>query len=160
MTPEYWRWSAHRQWHPVVGAHPLTRLTFQTAITAPGPPIQTKTPTHKNNGHHCSHTRATLFGPSSFLCPLLPSVPGPILLLILTHSLEEFSVIACSHISVMAMTTGQVLVYLLSGSTRFQLMWLSTFFVFSKWLYGDLPTTPSHLHDWFCLFWFCKSHRR
>lgn len=108
MTPEFWRWSAHGQWHPVVRAHPLTRLTFQTAITAPGPPIQTKTPTHKHNGHHCSHTRATLFGPSSFLCPLSPSAPGPILLLILTHSLEEFSVIACSHINEMAMTTGQV----------------------------------------------------
>lgn len=41
--------------------------------------------------------------------PLSPSAPGPILLLILTRSLGEFSVIACSHINVMFMTTGQVL---------------------------------------------------
>ena len=42
--------------------------------------------------------------------PLSPSPPlllRSILLLILTQSLEEFSVIACSHINVMVMTTGQ-----------------------------------------------------
>lgn len=106
MTPELWRWSARRQWHPVIRAHPLARLTFQTAITAPGPPIQTKTPTHRHNGHHCLRTRASLFGPSSCLCPL--SAPGPIFLLILTRALEEFSGIACSHINETSMTAGQV----------------------------------------------------
>lgn len=34
-----------------------------------GPPIQTETPTPKHNGHQCSHTRASLFGASSFLRP-------------------------------------------------------------------------------------------
>lgn len=41
--------------------------------------------------------------------PLSHSAPGPILLLILTHSLEEFPVTECSHINVMSITTGQVL---------------------------------------------------
>lgn len=40
--------------------------------------------------------------------PLSPSAPGPILLLILTPSLDEFSAAACSHINVMASTTGHV----------------------------------------------------
>lgn len=31
--------------------------------------IQTETPTHGHNGHQCSHTRASLFGASSLLCP-------------------------------------------------------------------------------------------
>lgn len=100
VTPQLCHWTAHRQWHPVVEAHPLTRLTFQAAITAQGPPIQTKTPTHGDNGITV-HTQ----GQPSLLCLPFPSAPGPILLLILTHSLEESSIIACFHINVKAITT-------------------------------------------------------
>lgn len=112
MSPEFWRWSEHGQWHPVVSAHPLARLTFQTAITAPGPPIQTKTPTHGHNGHYCSHTRATLLGPSSFFHPSLPLCSWSNLVINLNSLIRRIhaeEVIACSHINLMSMTTGQVL---------------------------------------------------
>ena len=152
MTPEFWRWSAHGQWHPVVRAHPLTGLTFRAAITAPGPPIQTRTPTRRAQWAslfaHKGNPLWTLFIP---LSPSPPSAPGPILLLILTRSLEKFSAIACSHINAMVMTTGQVLAACCGrGGLGMQLMWASDSLCFSEWLYVDLPTAASHLHD--CTF--------
>lgn len=150
MTPWFCRRSAHGQWHPVVRAHPLTGLTFHSAITAPGPPIRTETPTLINNGllsAHKGNPLWTLFIP-------VPSVPGPILLLILTCSLRF---VACSHINLMTVTTGQAhAVCLLLGKTPVHLMWDSNAIMFLKLVYEDPSAAPSHLQDWFWLQDFCS----
>lgn len=150
MTPLFWRWSAHGQWHPVVGAHPLARITFQTAITAPGPPIQTETPTYEHNGHHCLHTRATLFGPSSFLCPSLPLCCN---LVINLNSFIRRILSRCSHINGTSMTAGQGLaVFVVKDSMCFK--WL---FVYLELLYAILPAALSHLQDWLCMLLISQS---
>lgn len=88
MTSELWRWSTHGQWLPVVQDHLLTLLTFRSTIAALGPPMQTKTPTRKNNSYSVLAQEQP-----SFFCLLFASAPTPVRVIILNSFIRK----ALSH---------------------------------------------------------------
>lgn len=105
---------------------PSSQSTSSNQADIPNSNYSTR-PTNPDQNTYSQKQWASLFAHKgnplwTLFIPLSPSALGPILLLILTDSLEKFSVIACSQINVIDMTTGQVLaVCMLSGKIQLEL---------------------------------------